>query len=424
MAITDVTLIDSTGRAAQPHMTVVIADGRITNIAPSGRFRPPAAAGIIDGTGKFLIPGLWDMHVHLGNYEEGKKELARLLDYGITGVRDMASPVDDILRLRQDTSVGSVAGARMIVAGPILQGPLPFRVPPLVRTVSEANDAKKTVDELKAQGVDFIKIGDTLLRDLYVAIAEESKRLRIPFVGHLPVSVTASEASRYGQRSIEHLGSAGFHGVLIACSTQESELSAYAQQVLSAAMTGGDSPDTKLLRADFTTRLVDGYDSSKAAILFSLFVKNGTWQVPTLIALRSVWDSKSSQMTAADIAAGERVWQKDMEMVAAMTRAGVKILAGTDLPVGDGVPALYDELALLVQAGLSPMQALQAATRSPAEFMGRLSEIGTIERGKIADLVLVDANPLLDIRNAQRVDTVILAGRLVHDRRSTVNPSK
>ena len=177
MAITDVTVIDSTGTAAQPHMTVALANGRIADIAPSERFRALAGADIIEGTGKFLIPGLWDMHVHLGSYEDGKKELPHLLAYGITGVRDMASPVEDIVRLRHETSVGIIAGPRMIVAGPILQGPLPFSVPPLVRTITDANDAKNTVDELKAKGVDFIKIGDTLPRDLYLAIAGESKRL-------------------------------------------------------------------------------------------------------------------------------------------------------------------------------------------------------------------------------------------------------
>jgi imidazolonepropionase-like amidohydrolase len=113
-----------------------------------------------------------------------------------------------------------------------------------------------------------------------------------------------------------------------------------------------------------------------------LFARNDTWQVPTLVALRSVWDDKRSQMTAAEIAAGERVWQKDMEMVAAMTRAEVKILAGTDVPIGDGAPALHEGLALLVKAGMTPMEALQAATRNPAEFLGRLRGKAQLKRAR------------------------------------------
>jgi cytosine/adenosine deaminase-related metal-dependent hydrolase len=256
LVLTHVTVIDATGAPAKPDMTVIVTGDRIVGIGRANALRVPNNAQVFDATGKFLIPGLWDMHVHLGSYEDGKKALPHLLAYGITGVRDMASPIDDILRLKRETADASIVGPQMVVAGPILQAPLPFRVPSLVRTVSDPGDAKNMVDELNAKGVDFIKIGNTLPRAAYLAIAEESKRLRVPYAGHLPVSVSASEASRYGQRSIEHFGSAGFHSVLIACSTQEAELSAYVQAALAAALSGGDSPDTKVLRADFTTRLV------------------------------------------------------------------------------------------------------------------------------------------------------------------------
>jgi imidazolonepropionase-like amidohydrolase len=300
----------------------------------------------------------------------------------------------------------------MIVAGPILQGSLPFQLPPMVRTVGDARGATTAVDELRQKGVDFVKVGDTLERDAYVAIAAESRRLHIPFVGHLPVSIGAAEASRLGQQSIEHFGSARFHGVLIACSSQERSLSDYAREALETAKAGGAAPDTKVFRADFLTHLVSSYDERKAAALFSVFQKNGTWQVPTFVALRSVWDNQRSRMSADDIAAGERVWQKDMEMLVSMSRAGVKILAGTDLPITDGTPHLDDELVWLVKAGLTPMQALQAATRNSAEFLGRLPEQGTVTKGKVADLVILNASPLDDIANLRRVAGVVLRGQL------------
>jgi Amidohydrolase family len=412
LALIHATVIDATGAAAKPDMTVLVSGDRIVALGKTGTVRVPDGAQLVDATGRFVIPGLWDMHVHLGSYEDGKKTLTKFARYGILGVRDMASSVDDILRLRAEMKEPGVGGSRIVAAGPILQGPLPFRLPPMVRTVATPTEARSTVDELMRQGVDFIKVGDTIERDAYFAVADESKRLGIPFSGHLPVIITAAEASRAGQRSIEHFGSAGFHGVLIACSTQETELSAYVQEALAAARAGGPSPDTKMYRADFLTRLVETYDNKRAAALFSLFAKNGTWNVPTLAALQSVWESKRDSMSAADHAAGEKVRQKDAEMLTAMRRAGVKILAGTDVPVGEVAP-LHEELVLLAKAGLTPMEALQSATRNAAEFLGRLRAEGTIERGKLANLVVLDANPLTDISNTRRVSAVVRSGKLV-----------
>jgi len=185
---------------------------------------------------------MWDMHIHIGGYDEGKKVLPRLLAYGITGVRDMASPADDILRLRRESADGTLRGPHIVAAGPILQRPLPFSTPPLVHTVTDA-DAKQVVDDLQAKGVDFIKVGDTLTRDAYFGIASEAKRLDLPFAGHLPVSVTALEATQAGQRSVEHFGSAGFRNVLIACSSAEPELTSEVRDAIASALAGGPPPD-------------------------------------------------------------------------------------------------------------------------------------------------------------------------------------
>jgi hypothetical protein len=414
IAFIHATVIDATGSPAMPDTTVLLIGDRIAAIGSAGKVGIPDRTQVIDSTGKFIIPGLWDMHVHLGSYEDGKKILTRLAEYGVTGVRDMASPADDILRLRRDTQEPGLGGSRIVAAGPILQRPLPFTLPPMVRTVASASDARNAVDELHRQGVEFIKVGDTLERDAYFAVADESKRLGIPFAGHLPVTVTASEASGAGQRSIEHFGSANFHGVLIACSKDERELDTYVRDALSAAIGGGPSPDTKVFRADFLNRLVDTYDTRKATALFSLFAKNGTWNVPTLAAVRSVIDSHRNSMTASDAAAAERVWAKNIEILAAMRDVGVNLLAGSDVPSGAGPPPLDDELIMLVKAGLTPMQALQTATRNPASFLGRLSTEGTIERGKLANVVILNGNPLTDIANIKGVDVVVQSGRLIH----------
>ena len=177
IAIINVTLIDGTG--ARPRVVSVIVEGdRIAAISRNARERIPTGATIVDGRGKYLIPGMWDMHVHIGGYDEGPKVLQRLVAYGITGVRDMASPVDDILRLRRETADGILLGPQIVAARPILQRPLPFRTPPLVRTVTDA-DAKQVVDDLQAKGVDFIKVGDTLTRDAVLRDRQRGKAPRL-----------------------------------------------------------------------------------------------------------------------------------------------------------------------------------------------------------------------------------------------------
>jgi imidazolonepropionase-like amidohydrolase len=411
IAVTNVTLIDGTG--ARPRVVTVIVEGdRISAIARSGRERIPTGATIVDGHDKYLIPGMWDMHVHVGGYDQATKSLARLVAYGITGVRDMASPVDDIVRLRRETSDGTLLGPQIVAAGPILQRPLPFKTPPLVRTVTDA-DAKQVVDDLRAKGVDFIKVGDTITRDAYFEIASEAKRLGLTFAGHLPVSVTALEATRAGQQSIEHFGSAGFRNVLIACSSAEAELTSEIRDTLASALAGGPSPDERLYRSEFLMRLVETYDRRKAAALFSAFKTNGTWQVPTLGAIGSVWDGRRAQLKPDDAEATERAAKMTGEMFADMRRAGVKVLAGSDLPASTGVPPLHDELVALVRAGMTPLEALQASTRSAAAFIGRLADEGTIEVGKKARVVLLEADPLTDIANTRRVAAVVLDGRLI-----------
>lgn len=412
IAVTNVTVIDGTGKTPRV-ATVIVEDGRIVAINGRDGEQVPARATRVDGRGKYLIPGMWDMHVHhIGGYEEGTKVLPRLVAYGITGVRDMASPVDDILRLRRESADGTLLGPQIVAVGPIVQRPLPFATPPHIRTVTDA-EAKQAVDDLQAMGVDFIKVGDTLTRDAYFGIATESRQLGLPFAGHLPVSVTALEAARAGQRSIEHLGSAGFRNVLIACSSAEAVLIAEAREALASALTGGPSPDETLYAARFLTRLVETYDRQRAAALFDAFKQNGTWQVPTLGALASVWNARRGQLSPADAAATDNASKKTIEMFAEMRRAGVKVLAGSDLPMATGVPPIHDELVALVRAGMTPLGALQASTRNAAEFLGRLDDEGTVEVGKKANLVLLEADPLRDIANTRRVAAVVLGGRLI-----------
>jgi len=414
LVFTHATVIDATGAPAKRDMSVVIVDGRIITLGKSGKVRIPKGAEVTDATGKFLIPGLWDMHIHSGGYENGKKYFPRLIANGVTGVRDMGSPLDEILRLRREVEAGEILGPHMIIAGPIVQGLLPFRMP-LFISVNNKAEARQAVISLKGHGVNFIKVQDALPRDLYFVIAAEAKRQRIPFAGHVPPSVSAAEASNAGQRSIEHLGGR-FYGVLLGCSDREAELTSMVREIVSNVMKAlnekKEPDDSDIFRATLTKPLFESFNDRKAAALFSLFLRNRTWQVPTLVAqpLRQAINERKD-LTEDDIRYGKKLLQKQFDLVRAMQRTGIKIMAGTDLPPDRS--RLHEELSLLVKAGLTPMEALQSATRNPAEFLGRLHSLGTIERGKIADLILLDANPLEDISNVQKINAVVFGGKLI-----------
>ena len=292
--------------------------------------------------------------------------------------------------------------------------------------------------QAKRDGDDFIKVYSLLPRDAYFAIADESKKQGIPFEGHVPISVSAEEASNAGQKSIEHLT-----GILPACSTRAGELLKSSQETLAAIIAGQQPPVSAVHGAanrEWEKLALETYSSQQAEALFAELKRNQTWQCPTLTVLRSIaflddpsftndprlkymphdirasWDPKTDfrlkTRTAEDWARSKKVFSKDAEIVGAMQRAGVRILAGTDTLNPYCFPgfSLHDELGLLVKAGLSPMEALQAATLNPARFMGKDKDFGTVETGKIADLVLLDANPLNDIANTKRIDAVVLGG--------------
>jgi imidazolonepropionase-like amidohydrolase len=411
--IRGVTIIDCAGDTPRPGMSVLIANGHIQSIRPVSKLKGPVGAVIIDGRGKYLIPGLWNMHVHLGSYPDGRRALTDFLAEGVTGVRDMGSPLDDIVRLRKDTADSTIIGPELVIAGPIIQGPLPFEMPVFI-SAKDSSAARQAVDMLQARGVDFIKVQDAIPHDIYMAVAEEARKDGLPFVGHIPPTVLAGEASDLGQHSIEHLGGR-FWGVLLGSSSHEAELHAEEVQMyqdILSALDAKKQPPVPSMRAAFTRRVVESFDEHKAEALLQQFKKNDTWQCPTLVVLHTLW-ADGTQYSTEDLHWADKLIAKETALISRMQKDGIGLFAGTDMPATAKNGTIHDEMAALVDAGLTPLQALEAATSNPARFLERSKDMGSIEKGKVANLVLLDANPLQDIRNTRLISAVILRGQLV-----------
>jgi Amidohydrolase family len=423
--ISHVTVIDATGSPAKPDMSVEFIGHKIVAIGRSDTFLVPDHARVIDAAGKFIIPGLWDMHVHTGAKET---YFPLYIANGITGVRDMGGDVEDSIEgistryvnlciWRKAITRGDLIGPRMVIAGFLIDG---YSWQGDV-SVSNPSEARTTVDALHDMGVDFIKVKSFLSREAYFAIADEARLEHIVLAGHVPDAVPASEASAAGQKSIEHLT-----GIALGSSLEEESLS----KELASAFAARDRPRYSAVQV----RALETFDKKRARHLFQLLIDNRTWQVPTLVELRrnaaiaptTVPDPRWAYIPKRVRDAWVKSVQEDtgssalrppfpatLNLVRQMHAAGVEFLSGTDSPNPSILPgfSLHEELQLLVSAGFTPMEALQTATRNPARYLERESELGTIEIGKLADMVLLTANPLDEISNTQSIWAVVQDGR-------------
>jgi len=425
IVITRVTVINPGTSSVQPNRAVVVTGDRIASVSDAAKFQPPSNARIIDGNGQYLIPGLWDMHVHsaFGDWFPGGRDiiLPLFIANGVTGVRDMGGDIPVLFGWRKQIERGEIIGPRMVVSGPMLDGYLPngkLRFPSSLPVTTPAG-AVAAVDSLKKQGADFIKVQSEISHDAYLAAAAESHKQGLPFVGHVPDRVRLREVVAAGQSSVEHL-----MGIFEGCSTQED----------------------KFLKGQGNLKLLlSTQDQQRCHSLIQLLAQHQTWQVPTLawqrggefldqldwkhqpldkyvpaywrdVTWRRFNDEMMPDLLHDPLALRKDYFERNLQIVGAMHRAGVPFLAGTDTAPGIYVMpgfSLHDELANFVEAGFTPMEALQTATSNPAKFLGREAASGSVEAGKIADLVLLRANPLQDIRNTRRISAVITHGRLL-----------
>jgi len=436
LAITHVTIINPGAANPQSDMTILIHGRVIVSVGRSNKLKPPPSAKVLDATGKFVIPSLWDMHTHL---RDAPRDLKMYVANGVLGIRNMGGPAKEVFPLRDAIAAGQQLGPRIVASGPIVDGPDSWSNPKFTVSVSTAEEARSMVRSLKQQGADFIKVYDGLSREAYFVIADETKKLGLPFTGHLPSAISVKDASNAGQRTIEH-------GVALSGgSTSEDE---YIQLRVdpSAFREALRTKNFSLIPARIArddTAMLDHFSQPRADETYRLLAKNNTFLTPTLVTQRALtfiddlnaqpdprmqyvsaeelqwWKPENGMLTKYRtpeyIAMRKREYAKMLEEIPRARALGVRFLAGTDITIPYTYPgiSLHDELKLFVEAGLTPMQAIETATTNPAQLLGLSKTWGRVAPGYIANLILLNADPLADISNTQKIDSVVLNGTLL-----------
>jgi len=423
LAITNVNVVDVEAGSVVQDRTVVVEGDRITAILDGDAPRP-ARAQIVDGRGRYLIPGLWDMHVHLFRHDPRASNEATwfplFVANGVTGVREMFTNFEDLPILqgwRREFKAGRIA-PRIPAAGQLIDGANPIRKGSL--SAASPEQGRALVREIRHRGGDFVKVYTGLNRDTYLAIADEAKKSGLPFAGHVPTSMRVAEAAALGHKSQEHFGY-----VERDCSRSDRSIAEW--EAVRAIRVG-----------QYDRTVLAEYDAQRCRALFDTLAANGSWMTVDLVVRASLleeprWsESPNLRFIPAWIRAGwlaarpaggrpaeqlERRRGREQlkaRMTSGARAAGVPLLAGTDVGNPYLVPgfSLHENLELMVsEAGFSPAEALRTATINPARFLGLESSAGSIAAGKAADLVLLDRDPLQDIRNTTQIAAVVANGR-------------
>ncbi len=432
--IRNTTIVDTRDGALRRGVSVLIEQGRIARITPGAMAPAPASAQVVDGTGKYLVPSYLDMHAHmLDDAHQQPQVWPLLVANGVTGVQEMSGSAATVRRARQ---VNAESRAGRLLAPEIL------RVPGVtIVSARTAEQGRQQVRDNQALGGDFVKLLNASPEATRAAL-DEARQRHLPVVGHLPLGITGREAARLGWRSFEHLG-AGL-GLLLECSTDEDAIRRQALQnapppfvpEFIANPIAYAAADLPLYR-----RLVDSYSEERCRALVQALARSGSWQAPTLVRLRTMllsndpryasdprliympgrtralWARANQRYVATHAPEAVRtlaqVYARQQHLVGLMQAHGVPLMTGSDLGGIWVLPGygLHDEFAELAAAGLTPLQVLQAATLNGARYLGREASMGTVDEGKNADLVLLDANPLESVAHLARISAVVLQGR-------------
>jgi imidazolonepropionase-like amidohydrolase len=436
VVIKNATVVNTRDGSLSPSLTLILEQGKIKTITRA-KVRTSGNATTIDATGKYVVPGYQDMHTHAqGSEAQSANTWALMIAHGITGIREM-SGAPALVKRAQQHNAGLAAGR--IDAPEILQIPAGI----FFGMVNTPAAAIAQVQQQKAAGGDFIKVTNAN-REVSFALLAEAKLQGLGVVGHLSPSASAVEVSKAGWHAIEHLG-AGM-GVLLDCTTEETSIR---QAMLRGEGAKPPFPPTFILtpmlyraiEAPFYQRIMNGYDEAKCLTAAKSFAEQGTWQVPTLLRLRTMlasddqryrvdpnlmyvdkttralWESLAVQYAStvppSAAATFRNFYTAQLKLTKLLKSQGGKMLAGSDLGgiwVIAGV-SLHQEFRELAEAGLSPLEILQMTTLNPAEFLKREASMGTVNEGKNADLVLLEANPLQDAAHLSKIAGVFLKGK-------------
>lgn len=438
--ITNVNTIDAKD-GLQSNMTVVLDGNRIIKSGPSAEIKSSNAKNTIDGKGKFLIPGLWDAHVHFAYMENLAPSMFQLfLIYGVTSVRDTGGKIDFVKSWKDKSEANKSGAPRVKIAGPLIDGlpnvydgSDPSR-PPLSVGAGSVEEAVKIVEQLDSIGVDLIKAYEMLTPEQFEAITARAKELGLKVTGHIPLSMDAISASDAGMNSMEHLRN-------IEMSTAE-DWEALKTQRIKLLEDGKNDPGGILrsrLHTAQRTRAAETQDEGNIAKVLDALIRNDVWQIPTLALISStsgraftkaeyqesfkylpsdvedIWKETIANIDATPAPENSKIYtQWAANMVDRMHKKGINFMAGTDCPIFFLTPghSLHIELQRMVEYGMTPMDALTAATAQPAKYFGMQDSLGYISEGMIADLLLLDANPLDDIRNTLKINTLVKDGKV------------
>lgn len=443
LAITGVTILDASQQT--DNATVVISGNTIQSVGPG--VAVPNGARVVDGTGKFVIPGLWDAHVHL-SYDRNigiDTSYPLFIANGITSVRDTGGLIDIVVPMRDAARMDGVVAPRVHIAGPLIDGTQRVYAglngrPNISVGVSTPDEAHAQIDALHMAGVDLIKLYEMNTPETFAAAAKRARELGLPITTHVPLSMDAISAAEAGVDGMEHL-----RNLEMSCAADYRTLLEQRRQALADGVNEDGGTLRSSVHALQRSAAVSAQDAEQCDEVIAALAREKVFQTPTLTlntnpterlfaqpywqetfaylprSVRDQWTGILAQYAnnsqTSDAAAAYTAW--NYAMVTKLNDGGVKIMAGTDNPIGFLTPgfSLHEELTSLVRGGLTPMEALIAATMHPAEFMRMDDTMGTVEPGKLADLVLLDADPRMDITNTRRIRMVIKDGR-VFDRRA------
>ena len=422
-------IIDVENQITNSNQTIAIQNGKIILIEPYSDSSVIKAETIIDGTNKYLMPSLWDMHTHYTTSNKHKGFLNLFIANGVLGVRDLWGN----LETRDSLVASNTFMPRIFLSGHIMDGP--FTLLQGTLQPKSVEEATHLVDSLNQKGADFIKVYDDLSKDIYEAISQKCNELNLPFSGHTPDIITAIDASELGQKSIEHL-----NGIFESCSSQQSRIDSL-EVTFKQAFMQRNIPNAIKAFTEIETLYSSTLDEDELNKLSKTLVKNKTYVTPTLITLNNHWYRKEVDFTKdsrnkyipLEMLNGwnpnnefptnmfpEETWESGKKMVTTaktitnkLNKNGVKLLAGTDCGVSYVLPgfSIHNELKLLVESGLSNGEALQTATINPSEYFNLSDSLGIVSVNRIADLVLLNNNPLENIENTQTIYGVIQNGK-------------